>query len=164
MKTVNVLLTRYSDFFSNLLYLVSGFGYTHASIGFGEDNEKCYSFNYKGFCVETLEKHRRRGVTKSICYQLQISEDAYQTLIEKVKQFKAHHADLHYTRIGVVLCFFRIPFTWKKHYFCSQFVAELLEQSGALLLDKKPSLYLPNHFCRELSRSRQLKAIQYNVV
>jgi hypothetical protein len=37
-----------------------------------------------------------------------------------------------------------IPFQFKNRYFCSQFVAEILEHAGAVRLKKKNTLYLPN--------------------
>lgn len=164
MKTIKIVLTKYSDLLSNFLYVTSGFGYTHASIGFGTDEGEFYSFGYRGFCTDTIEKYKRRGVTKSICYQLQVPDSVYRKLHALIEQFHAHRTEFCYTKMGVFFCMLRIPFKREKHYFCSQFVAEMLEKSGAFQLRKTPSLYLPNHFCRELERSSQVQAIQYNVV
>lgn len=162
MRKVTIILTKYSDFTSSLLYLVSGFGYTHASIGLEEG--EFYSFNFKGFCTESLGKFRRHGVKKSLCYELQVPESVYETLRESIQDFRRRKEEFSYTAIGVIFCFLRIPFKWKDHYFCSQFVAEMLEVSGALVLIKAPSLYLPNHFCCELERSGLVQSIEYNVV
>lgn len=164
MKIISVVLTKYSDLMSNFLYFLSGFGYTHVSVALDEMDEKMYSFNYKGFCEETLSKHRQHGVKRSMCFQLQVSDTVYERLQSAIEQFKAHKRDFCYTRIGVIFCFLRIPFKWKRHYFCSQFVAELLSETGAVQLKKSPSLYLPNHFCEELGQAGQLKEIQYNII
>ena len=64
MKEITILLTRYSDWISSFVYHVAGHGYTHASLSLG--GGIYYSFNYRGFCEETLEKHRRRGVEQSL--------------------------------------------------------------------------------------------------
>ena len=74
MKKVTILLTKYSDWVSQLVYLLCGRGYTHASLGLGDEPDTYYSFNYRGFCTETTEKHRRRGVTVSQSYELSVSE------------------------------------------------------------------------------------------
>jgi inositol transport system substrate-binding protein len=37
-----------------------------------------------------------------------------------------------------------IPYKFKNRYFCSQFVAEILEHAGAVRLKKKNTLYLPH--------------------
>lgn len=164
MKTIRVILTKYSDPLSSLLYVLSGFGYTHASISLGETEEQMYSFNFKGFCVETLAKHRRRGVKKSMSIQLSVTDAAYRRMEGRIRHFERHREEYFYTKLGVLLSFLRIPFRREKHYFCSQFVAEMLSHSGAVQLEKHASLYLPNHFRRELAAASQLRGIQYNPV
>ena len=164
MRTVTILLTKYSDWISDLVYHIGGHGYTHASLSLDEDTTTYYSFNYKGFCMETVEKHRRRGVRNSLSYQLEVSEQAYEKIKVAIAEFQHSASRMRYTRLGVLLCIMRIPFRWKEHYFCSQFVAELLAESGAVNLAWKPALYLPNHFCREFSGSSQVRKIQKNPV
>ena len=73
MRQIYVLLTKYSDWLSAVVCHVSGRGFTHSSISLDEDPDTYYSFNFRGFAVETAEKHRRRGVRDSRCIQLQIS-------------------------------------------------------------------------------------------
>ena len=73
MPAVSILLTQYSDLFSRLVYYLTGRGYTHASISLGED-APYYSFNFHGFCRETLERHRRRGPRRSVALRLEISD------------------------------------------------------------------------------------------
>ena len=164
MKTITVVLTKYSDFLSSFICFFSGGGYTHVSLALDDAANSMYSFNYRGFCIETPEKHRRRGVTKSICYQLQIPEDAHDGLMRHIQYFIEHREEFSYTKLGVILCFLRVPFTWKGHYFCSQFVAEALALAGAVKLKMKPSLYLPNHLENELAYSPQRRWIDYHLV
>lgn len=164
MKSITIVLTKYTDLLSDFLYLMSGGGYTHVSLSLDDAAETMYSFNFKGFCIENLEKHRRRGVTKSLCYRLQVSDAAYEKLSEYVQGFIDNREDYRYTKMGVILCFLRIPIKWKDHYFCSQFVAEALSRTGAIKLRMRPSLYLPNHLSRELANSWQVQQIQLNPV
>lgn len=164
MKTITILLTRYSDRISDAVYHLTGHGYTHASIGLAEEGGVYYSFNYKGFCVETLEKHRRRGVEQSMSCKLQVTDEAYQALCCQIESFKARRAELHYTRLGVVCCLLHLPLRWKNHYFCSQFVAEMLQRAGAYPLHKRPELYLPNRFYAELAQSGRLCGLKLNPV
>lgn len=164
MKTIAIVLTKYNDPLSKLTYVLTGFGYTHASLALDESCNEMYSFNFKGFCVETYEKHKRRGVTHSRTYQIRVSDAAYARLQSRIRHFVEHKPEYSYTKLGVVLSFLHIPCKLKKRYFCSQFVAETLLQTGAFRLRKAPSLYMPNHFCRELAHSVQLQRIQYNPV
>lgn len=164
MKTITVLLTKYSDWISTLIYYIGGHSYTHASLALSEDENTYYSFNYRGFCVETLEKHRHRGVKKSLSYQLSVPNETYENMKERIEQFKIHRSEFQYTRIGLLFCTLRIPFKWKNHYFCSQFVAEMLTASDAIKLKNKPQLYLPNDLCLELGQNKYLLKVIHNLV
>lgn len=53
MRQISVLLTKYSDWISTLVYYIGGRG-THSSIAPEEDETTYYSFNYRGFAVETV--------------------------------------------------------------------------------------------------------------
>jgi len=161
MRKITILLTKYSDWTSSLIYYLTGRGYTHASLGV---ENVYYSFNYKGFHTETVESHRRHGVKRSISCELLISEESYQRLWQRIQRFERNRTQFHYSRLGVVFCLLRIPFHREKHYFCSQFVAEMLKQSGAVSLEKKPELYLPNHFLQELRGNSQVVRVQVNPI
>ena len=97
MRQICVLLTKYSDWLSAVVCHVSGRGFTHSSISLDEDPDTYYSFNFRGFAVETAEKHRRRGVRNSRCIQLQISDAAYTRLRMRLLDMLAHRAEYHYT-------------------------------------------------------------------
>lgn len=163
MKIVNILLTKHMDLGSNILYFMSDHGYTHASIGL-EGDPHFYSFNYRGFCVETTQKHKNRGVKWSCCYQIEVSEQAYTLLQQMIQLFLDCKNHFKYTRFGLLCCTLRVPFQWKNHYFCSQFVAEALHQSGALQMKKPASLYLPDQLCSELEKCGDVIQTIYNIV
>jgi len=165
MKKVSILLTKYLDPLSSLVYYVTGRGYTHISLGLEEEEaDRYYSFNFKGFCVETIEKHRRRGVDKSIYYQIEITDESYQILKETIQQFEENREVYRYTKAGVLFAMLHMPFQRNNYYFCSQFVAELLIVSGAMALRKSANLYLPNHLSVELERFCGLRQVIPNVV
>lgn len=163
MKKVSILLTKYSDLLSCLVYYVTGRGYTHVSLGL-EEEDRFYSFNFKGFCVETMEKHRRRGVDRSICYQIEVADESYRILEESIQLFEENREEYRYTKAGVFFALLHLPFQRNKHYFCSQFVAELLIVSGAMALRKSANLYLPNQLPIELERFCGLRQVIPNVV
>lgn len=146
MKKVNILLTKYSDWISNIVYVLCGRGYTHASISLEENADIYYSFNYHGFAVETVNKHRKRGVRKSKCIRFEISDQSYDNIRQMIHEIEQEKSTYKYTRLGVLCCILHIPFHANKRYFCSQFVAELLENSGAIQLSRPSYYILPNHF------------------
>lgn len=161
MKKVTVLLTKYPDRVSSVIYYLTGRTYTHASLGV---NGAYYSFNYKGFCTETIALHRKRGVGKSMLYELNISDKAYEQICDQIQYFQQHRERFHYSRLGVICCFLHIPFHRRNHYFCSQFVAEVLKKSGAVPLKAPAELYLPSHFFREFSDNSRVSKMQSNPI
>lgn len=162
-KIITVLLTRYYSAFSNFIYFVSGKGYTHASIALDDKNEYFYSFNFKGFKREYPRKHRRRS-GRSVSYQLEVSTEDYEKISRKIREMENSKEQFHYSRLGVIFCLMGIPFRRKNHYFCSQFVTEMLKISRTVLIGKDSSLYFPNDLPDELGRQRCLKGIVYNPV
>lgn len=146
MKEVSILLTKYSDWISNMVYVLCGRGYTHASISLEENTDTYYSFNYLGFAVETVSKHRKRGVKKSKCFRVEISDQSYENIRQRIHDIEQERSTYKYTRLGVLCCILHIPFHSNRRYFCSQFVAELLEDSGAMQLPRPSNYFLPNHF------------------
>jgi len=162
-RVITVLLTRYHSLFSNFVYYASGREYTHASIALDEKNEYYYSFNYKGFRKEYPRKHVQRS-GKSICYKLGVSEEGYALLQHKLEEMQKNIENLHYSRLGVFCCLAHIPFHRKNHYFCSQFVAEMLMLSGAAKLQRETSLYTPNRLLYELGRQSSLREILCNPI
>ncbi|NCB92091.1 MAG: hypothetical protein EOM40_05885 [Clostridia bacterium] len=162
-KIVTVLFTRYYDKVSNFVYYITGRGYTHASISLDED---CfYSFNFKGFRIEHPEKHKEKvRMGKSIAYRLEVTEEEYEQIHQNIERMKENSAVLSYSSFGVFLCALRIPFKIKNHYFCSQFVAEILQQTKSVQLRKKASLYFPNELCKVLEQQNCLREVLFNPI
>ena len=149
MKCISVLLTTYPGRFSRAVARLGGRGYTHASIGL-EDPDKFYSFNVRGFAVETPETLRRQGVTESRCCRLLVSDAAYRRMEGRIRTMAARRDRYRYTCLGVWCCLLGLPLRRRRRYFCSQFVAELLARSGAVPLRRRPCLYLPQQLLQEL--------------
>lgn len=162
-RYVWILLSRYYDRFANILYSITGHGYTHASIGVGEESDSFYSFNFNGFCTE--DPRRRLRISKNIpavLFQLEVTEREYEDIRNRIEHMKNEQKKYHYSKIGVLLCLLHIPHCIRHHYFCSQFVADLLIHSGAIQKQKSPSLFLPNTFLNELKRHPKLRNVVYN--
>ena len=162
-KVITVLLTRYYSAFSNFIYYTSGRGYTHASIALDEMGEYFYSFNMKGFRKEYPKKHKRRSA-KSVCYKLEVTAEDYDAICQRIRQIEEEKDKFHYSRVGVLCCLLHIPFKRNYYYFCSQFVADLLQQCKTVSMHKDTALYLPNHLPGELAQQSCLKEIVYNAI
>ena len=58
----------------------------------------------------------------------------------------AHGSLYRFNVIGLALCGMHIRWKRRRHYFCSQFVSEVLEKSGALELPKHSTLMHPSDY------------------
>lgn len=155
-QTVSIFMTRYHDILSNFLYYISGCGYTHVAIGFDDESQNFYCFNYKGFRREHPFRRKRR-YGKSICYKLDVPAEQHARLKEIIEQMENSSIEWKYSMLGVILCLLGIRHKIRNAYFCSQFVAELMQRSGIMKWRKHSSLYLPNHMCREISAHTGLR-------
>lgn len=165
MKTVTVLLTRYSDLFGKVICTISKYSYSHASISVDDEEEFFYSFNYKGFVIEKPKKHRPKcRQDGSICIRMQVPEETYGKICQEISRFMEQKERYSYSQIGVLLCLLHIPFHFENRYFCSQFVAEVLSKSGAVKLKKKESLYLPGQLVDGMECLFSQKQIVYNAI
>ena len=146
-RKIFILLLHFSDIGSLAMQYCTDFYYTHASIGLEEDMNTFYSFVYKGFLVEKLTYYAmKEAKTACLLYEIEVKPDVYQQVREQLLAFKKQASVFSYTRIGLLLALLHLPFKWPGHYFCSQFVAEILKKSGAVRLNKRCCLCLPYDF------------------
>lgn len=146
MKTIYILLTRSGTLLSNLVYRLTGARYTHASLAFDEDLSCLYSSTRKNgytmFPAGPSREYLDRGVFRlrpeapCALYALEVSEEAYIRARRRANHMMAHGKLYRFNVLGLVLCAMHIRWQRRRHYFCSQFVSDVLEKSGALELPK----------------------------
>ena len=83
------------------------------------------------------------------------TDEVYEKVKKMVHDYKARKTMLKYSTLGVIMCFLKIPMKRKNHYFCSQFVAEVLQKCKVLTLKKRSTLYFP----KDISKHKELKLI-----
>ena len=156
MKTLYIFLTRSGTLLSNLVYRLTGAQYTHISLAFDEDLSTLYSSTRKngytmfpaGPSKEYLNKgvFRLRDNAPCALYALEVSDEAYSHALHRAEEFMRHSEEYSFNILGLILCALHIRWQRRRHYFCSQFVSEVLEQSGALALPKDSTLMHPNDY------------------
>ncbi len=157
-RSVYILLTRSNTYFSRLIHKVTAEDYTHVSICLDEDLQHFYSFGRKsdifmfpaGFVREDLRSGIFHRFSQMPCalYELQVPLAVYLLIEARIYQMQRIADVYHYNCLGVILCKLDLAFQRQYHYFCSQFVADLLQQSGALEFQKAASLVQPGDFLR----------------
>lgn len=79
-------------------------------------------------------------------YELQVPLAVYQQIRQRILLMQYTADVYHYNCLGVILCKLELAHQRRYHYFCSQFVADLLQRSGALEFTKAASLVQPGDF------------------
>lgn len=153
-RTIYILLTRSGTWFSRLIHFATRDSYTHASIGLDGPSGPFYSFARKyrhfalpaGLVEEQVTVHRR--AIPCCLYSLTVSEDTYFRLRRQLRSMYAQREEYRYSVLGVFACYFNLSLQRRHHFFCSQFVAGLLEDCGAVELPKPPTLVRPVDLCQ----------------
>lgn len=158
MKTIYILLTRSGTLLSKLVYAVTGASYTHASMAFDEELDCLYSSTRKngytmfpaGPSKEYLNKgvFRLRGDDPCALYALEVTDEAYVRARRRAEHMMARGELYRFNTLGLILCALHIRWQRRRHYFCSQFVSEVLEKSGAMELPKDSTLMHPNDYAQ----------------
>lgn len=156
MKKIYILLTRSDTWISKIINLTTSDTYTHASISFEESLQPLYSFSRErvhlplpaGLRHEPLRHgfFEKYNTIPCALYELEVPDDVYDTAKEEVQQMMAERASYRFSVLGLVLCRLNIPYHRKHHFFCSQFVSEILARSRALHLPKDTALMRPNDY------------------
>lgn len=156
MKSIFILLTKSDTYISKIIKLTTSDTYTHASISFDESLQPLYSFSRKfvrlplpaGLRTEPLTRgfYKKYDYIPCALYELQVEDKVYEAAKQEVEQMMSEAPRYRFSVIGLVLCRLGIPFHRQRHYFCSEFVSNVLDQSNALPLPKEPSLMRPNDY------------------
>ena len=156
MKTIYILLTRSGTLLSNLVYAVTGANYTHASLAFDEDLSCLYSSTRKNgytmFPAGPSREYLNRGVFRlrenvpCALYALEVTDEAYVRARRRAEHKMARGELYRFNTLGLILCALHIRWQRRRHYFCSQFVSEVLQKSGALELPKPSTLMHPSDY------------------
>ena len=158
MKTIYILLTRSGTLLSKLVYAVTGANYTHASMAFDDDLSCLYSSTRKNgytmFPAGPSREYLNRGVFRlrenvpCALYALEVEDETYARARRRAEHMMVHGGLYRFNVLGLMLCALHIRWKRRRHYFCSQFVSEVLEKSGAMELPKDSALMHPNDYTR----------------
>lgn len=153
-RTVYIVLTLTQTYPARVIHLYTSEPYAHASIAFDEDLEEMYSFARRGiwnpFNAGFVEEDITNGIfgkyTSTTCniYQLKITESQYIKLRKEIEIFKCNKEDYSYNYLGLLGAAVNIPIQLGQRYFCSQFVAHILERSDIKIFSKECALVKPS--------------------
>jgi len=151
---IYLVFTKTGTWLSRVIATFSDMKYVHASISFDDSFTKMYSFGRTnpdnpfsgGFVEEDLKGGVYEKYTEARCliYKVKVTKLQYDSLKMELARFQNEADKYHYNLIGLVGAKFGIPLKRKHHYFCSQFVSELLINSKIYDIDKEPEIISPS--------------------
>lgn len=150
-KEVYILLTDTGSLLTKLIKLYTKKPYNHASIALDSKLLEVYSFGRKtvrnpfigGFVKEDVKAGLFKQADCAI-YSFTATEDQIQKMKHLLIQFEAQKKDYRYNFLGLFGVMFNKPIKRKNAFFCSQFVAFLLEESNIIDFNKPLSLITPH--------------------
>jgi hypothetical protein len=159
--TISVLFVNYEDFWSKAVYYLLGGGFSHASIGLDEGDDIFYSFNMKGFRREQPRKHEGI-ISRSECYKLNVSKEEHEKVKQMIELFQRKRFDWKFNLVGLLLSTVHVRFRKRHHYYCSEFVAELLQKTRIGNFEKNLAYYSPNRLRKHMETFRNVEWVISN--
>lgn len=158
MKSIYILLTKSDTCVAKMIKLTTDDKYTHVSISFDESLQPLYSFARKyvntplpaGLKTEPFTKgfYKKYNHIPCALYELEVDDEVYDAAKSEVEQMMEEASTYQFNIIGLLLCRLNVPLHRNRHYFCSEFVSEVLVKSKALTLPKDTSLMRPNDYTK----------------
>jgi hypothetical protein len=73
-------------------------------------------------------------------YRVKVTTEQYCLLQEQISRFECERDNLRYNFLGLFGILLNMPLSRENHYFCSQFVSEILMESDIFHCEKPPAL------------------------
>lgn len=155
-KEIYVLLTYPPTIIARAIGLYTQRGYTHASIALDPELKHLYSFGRKklhfplfaGFIHENPSGGVFSLTDEVSCkiFKVEVSDQQYKLVTDTIDAFVAEKSKYRYNYLGILGIILKRRIPVKDRYFCSEFVAKVLEDSGIHILDKHPGFVRPDDF------------------
>ncbi|MBE1553049.1 hypothetical protein [Sporosarcina limicola] len=152
-RTIYIVLTDTGTLLSRAIGLYTREDLNHASIAFDEQLTEMYSFGRKqrhnpfvgGFVKEEAAEGIFRDADCAI-FSCEVSDEEYDKMRMKIRQIEQNKEQYRYNFIGLFGIAFKVKIQRKRAFFCSQFVATIVNESGVPMFAIKPYLVQPHHF------------------
>ncbi|WP_423189373.1 hypothetical protein ACO1PF_00175 [Alkalibacterium sp. f15] len=150
MPIVYLIETNNQTVLSQGIRLFSRYPYNHLSISLDASLSEVYSFGRRqpinplmaGFAKEDFS-HPFYKESSGRVYALQVSDQEWQIIHTHLQSFELNPFDWHYNLLGLLPAYFQYSWERPDHFFCSEFVATLLQSAGVLSPYNRPNLMHP---------------------
>ena len=152
-KDIYIIFSKTGTMFSNVISFFTKKEFAHTSISLDPTFQTMYSFGRinptyvlpAGFVEENLYSGVFSMFPESKCliYKISVTTEQYISLKAYIDRFLSDKSKYKYSILGTATTLFNVPHKRENYYFCSQFVAEALIESGIYETDKLPELIKP---------------------
>lgn len=149
-KKIYILLTDTGTLFTRLIKLYTKKSFNHASISFDRSLSEVYSFGRKapsnpfigGFVKENMESHFFK-LAECRVYSCTVSSIQYKKMRCFIQKMNDEKSLYRYNLLGLFAILLNKQINRKHAFFCSQFVASVLQECECVKFSKHPSLITP---------------------
>ena len=157
MKSIYLVRTYTGTFPSRLINLFLREEYVHISISFSEDLSDTYGFGkiksinpiYGGIQRENMNSYPFIGAPCEI-YELSVSSTDYKRIKEQVYNTYENRDLYKFNLLGLITSYFKIEWERDYSYYCSEFIAEVLQNANLLDKSYHPSVTTPKELINGL--------------
>ncbi|WP_047983863.1 hypothetical protein [Ornithinibacillus californiensis] len=149
-RTIYFIFTDTGTYLSRMINLYTNQPLNHVSIGFDHELKEVYSFGrihpknpFSGGFVREDIRGEFLKQSRSAVYALNISEQEYQRIRQHIKEFEDRASDYKYNFIGLLGIALKVEIHRKNAFFCSQFVATVMEDADSFKLSKPTNFVTP---------------------
>jgi hypothetical protein len=156
LSHIYVLLTETGTLFSQLIKQFTDAPYNHASLALDLELNDLFSFGRKhaknpwvaGFIQEDIYEGTFRHFpgTRCVLLQVRVTQQQRAQMMRIIQSFSQEKNSYRYNLVGLLGVMMNVAIEPKNAYFCSQFVAQTLKNSGIPLWKQPPALVTPNDF------------------
>lgn len=149
-KYIYLVFSKTGTWLSRIINIITKIKYAHSSISFDNSLTTMYSFGrinpnnpfLGGFVEENLHEGVYKKFINSECliYKVKVSDIQFYSMKKEINRFSDKKYKYKYNFIGLIGILINIPIKRKTHYFCSEFVSEILINCNIYESNKIPSL------------------------
>lgn len=152
-RDIFIVLTDTGTLLTRMIRLYTKLPLNHVSIAFDESLTEVYSFGRKrprnpfigGFVREDFSSY---FFHQSLCgvYRCKVSAVDYARMKQRIRQIEQQKHEYRYNFIGLFGVMFNTEIKRNRAFFCSQFVATILNESEEKIIAGSAYLIQPQHF------------------
>ncbi len=154
MKEIYIILTYTRTLLSNIIKTYTKDEYTHVSISLDKGLNGMYSFGrlnpYNAFIGGFIHEKTDEGTfkrfknTKAMIYSLEIEEEQYKKVKEKIKEMEQEKETYRFNIWGLFAVSIHKKIKAPRTFYCAEFVKYILEEAGVEL--ELPEIIRPQNF------------------